>query len=127
MEFEETSGSSTTVVRRRAILPEYFMELPPPTPQTGVAGVFITPYTGAYTHTVPGLEIAAARRLAVSGGAVSRGSTRVGVWKDSLMVTVTGNEIANRNRSERGNENRRCNPPEGAQLLRSGRGAEERE
>ena len=63
VEFEETTGSSTSVVRRRAILPEYFMELPPPTPQTGVAGVFITPYTGAYTHAVPGSEIAAARRL----------------------------------------------------------------
>jgi type IV secretory pathway TraG/TraD family ATPase VirD4 len=63
VEFEETSGSSTSVVRRRAILPEYFMELPPPTPQTGVAGVFITPYTGAYTHSVPGSEIGAVRRL----------------------------------------------------------------
>jgi hypothetical protein len=63
VEFEETAGNSTTVVRRRAILPEHFMELPPPTPQTGVGGVFITPYTGAYTHSVPGSEIAAARRL----------------------------------------------------------------
>jgi hypothetical protein len=63
VEFEETAGASTTVVRRRAILPEHFMELPPPTPQTGVGGVFITPYTGAYTHSVPGSEIAAARRL----------------------------------------------------------------
>ena len=72
VEFEEQTQSvgpggtstSTAVTRRRAILPEYFMELPPPTPQTGVAGVFITPHTGAYTHTVPGPEIAAARRLA---------------------------------------------------------------
>ncbi len=63
VEFEETNGSATSVVRRRAILPEHFMELPPPTPQTGVGGVFITPYTGAYTHAVPGSEIAAARRL----------------------------------------------------------------
>jgi hypothetical protein len=62
VEFEETTGTSTSVVRRRAILPEHFMELPPPTPQTGVGGVFITPYTGAYTHSVPGSEIAAARR-----------------------------------------------------------------
>jgi hypothetical protein len=72
VEFEEQTESigpggrstSTTVTRRRALLPEYFMELPPPTPQTGVAGVFITPHTGAYTHSVPGPEIAAARRLA---------------------------------------------------------------
>jgi type IV secretory pathway TraG/TraD family ATPase VirD4 len=72
VEFEEQTenagrggrSTSTNVARRRALLPEYFMELPPPTPQTGVAGVFITPYTGAYTHSVPGSEIAAARRLA---------------------------------------------------------------
>ncbi len=72
VEFEEKTesvgpGGRTTaanVVRRRALLPEYFMELPPPTPQTGVSGVFITPHTGAYTYSVPGREIAAARRLA---------------------------------------------------------------
>ena len=72
VEFEEQTESvgpggrstSTSVAKRRALLPEYFMELPPPTPKTGVAGVFITPYTGAYTHSVPGSEIAAARRLA---------------------------------------------------------------
>ncbi len=66
VEFEEKAptGTSTTVARRRALMPEYFMELPPPTPRTGVAGVFITPYTGAYTYAVPGREIAAARRLA---------------------------------------------------------------
>lgn len=66
VEFEEKAptGTSTTVARRRALMPEYFMELPPPTPQTGVGGVFITPYTGAYTYAVPGREIAVARRLA---------------------------------------------------------------
>jgi hypothetical protein len=66
VEFEEKapSGSSTTVARRRALMPEYFMELPPPTPRTGVSGVFITPYTGAYTYAVPGREIAAARGFA---------------------------------------------------------------
>jgi hypothetical protein len=66
VEFEEKTptGTSTTVARRRALMPEYFMELPPPTPRTGVSGVFITPYTGAYTYAVPGREIAAARGFA---------------------------------------------------------------
>lgn len=64
VEFEEQTQGSTNIVTRRALLPEYFMELPPPTPQTGVAGVFVTPYTGAYRHSVPGSEIAKARRIA---------------------------------------------------------------
>lgn len=72
VEFEEKTQSvgpsgtntSTNVARRRALLPEYFMELPPPTPRTGVSGVFITPYTGAYMHSVPGREIGAVRSLA---------------------------------------------------------------
>lgn len=69
VELEETVGpggasTSTSIVKRRALLPEYFMELPPPSPRTGVGGVFITPYTGAYTYSVPGSEIAKSRRLA---------------------------------------------------------------
>jgi len=65
VEFEETvsPGGPISVARRRALLPEYFMELPPPTPKTGVSAVFITPYTGAYMHTVPGSEIAKVRGL----------------------------------------------------------------
>lgn len=71
VEFEEEqpsegpSGESKTthVVKRRALMPEYFKELPPPMPETGVSGVFITPYTGVYSHTVPGAEIATVRSL----------------------------------------------------------------
>lgn len=64
VEFEEdTQGTGPKVVRRRALMPECFKELPLPTPQTGVSAVFITPFTGAYTYTVPGREIAAVRRL----------------------------------------------------------------
>jgi hypothetical protein len=60
---EDTQGTGPKVVRRRALMPETFKELPQPTPQTGVSAVFITPYTGAYTYTVPGREITAVRRL----------------------------------------------------------------
>lgn len=65
VEFEETPPGATaaTVVKRRALMPESFKELPEPTPRTGVKAVFITPYTGAYTHTVPGRDIAAVRGL----------------------------------------------------------------
>jgi hypothetical protein len=52
---------TTNVVKRRALLPEWFKDLPGPTPETGVSGVFITPETGAYTHVVPGNEVAKAR------------------------------------------------------------------
>lgn len=73
VEFEEKqtsdgpNGKSTTthVVKRRALMPEHFKMLPPPSPETGVNGVFTTPYTGAYSHTVPGLEIAKIRSLRV--------------------------------------------------------------
>lgn len=72
VEYEETTESvgpggkntSTSIAKRRALLPEYFMQLPPPTPRAGVSGVFITPYTDAYTYAVPGAEIATARRRA---------------------------------------------------------------
>ena len=57
------SDPAASVVKRRALLPEYFKELPPPTPKTGVSASFITPETGVFTHTVPGKEIAAVRRL----------------------------------------------------------------
>jgi hypothetical protein len=60
---EDTQGTGPKVVRRRALMPECFKEMPLPTPQTGVSAVFITPFTGAYTYTVPGREIAAIRRL----------------------------------------------------------------
>jgi hypothetical protein len=71
VEFEEQqpsagrSGKSSTthVVKRRALMPEYFKELPPPSPETGVSGVFLTPYTGVYVHTVPGAEIGKVRKL----------------------------------------------------------------
>jgi type IV secretory pathway TraG/TraD family ATPase VirD4 len=65
VEFEETAPGSATasIVKRRALLPEFFKELPPPTPKTGVSAAFITPETGVYTHTVQGNEIAAVRRL----------------------------------------------------------------
>jgi hypothetical protein len=59
VEFQENSS----VVKRRALMPEYFKELPQPTPRTGVSAVFITPYSGAYTHTVPGREISSVRTL----------------------------------------------------------------
>jgi hypothetical protein len=64
-ESEGPGGKSTTthVVNRRALMPEFFKELPPPTPQTGVPGVFITPYTGVYSHVVLGAEIAKVRKL----------------------------------------------------------------
>lgn len=60
---EDTQGTGPKIVKRRALMPETFKELPQPTPKTGVSAVFITPYTGAYTYTVPGREIAAVRRL----------------------------------------------------------------
>lgn len=71
VEFEEKqtsegpNGKSTTthVVRRRALMPEHFKMLPPPSPETGVSGVFSTPYTGAYSHMIPGSEIAKVRSL----------------------------------------------------------------
>jgi hypothetical protein len=71
VEFEEKqtsegpNGKSTTthVVKRRALMPEHFKMLPPPSPETGVSGVFTTPYTGTYSHTVPGSEIANVRSL----------------------------------------------------------------
>lgn len=65
VEFEEKAPGATvaSIAKRRALMPEYFKQLPPPAPQTGVSGAFITPYTGAFTHTVPGREIAAVRRL----------------------------------------------------------------
>jgi hypothetical protein len=70
VEFDEqpsdgAGGKSKTpqVVNRRALMPEFFKELPPPSPQTGVSGVFITPYTGTYCHAVPGAEIAKARAI----------------------------------------------------------------
>jgi hypothetical protein len=73
VEFEEKQTSegpngkstSTHIVRRRALMPEHFKMLPPPSPETGVSGVFTTPYTGAYSHTVPGAEIAKVRGLRV--------------------------------------------------------------
>lgn len=70
VEFDEqpsdgAGGKSKTpqVVKRRALMPEFFKELPPPSPQTGVSAVFITPYTGTYSHTVPGGEIAKVRAM----------------------------------------------------------------
>lgn len=70
VEFDEqpsdgAGGKSKTpqVVKRRALMPEFFKEIPPPTPQTGVSGVFITPYTGTYCHAVPGAEIAKVRAI----------------------------------------------------------------
>jgi hypothetical protein len=70
VEFDEQPTDSTgersktsQVVNRRALMPEFFKELPPPTPETGVSGVFITPYTGTYSHTVPGGEIAKVRAM----------------------------------------------------------------
>jgi len=69
VEFEEPgdgpngTSQTTRVVKRRALMPEYFKEIPPPSPETGVSGVFITPYTGAYTHMVPAAEIAEVRKL----------------------------------------------------------------
>jgi hypothetical protein len=65
VEFEETApgASAASIVKRRALMPETFKELPEPTPKTGLRAVFITPYTGAYTYTVPGREIAAVRGL----------------------------------------------------------------
>jgi type IV secretory pathway TraG/TraD family ATPase VirD4 len=65
VEFEEKApgAAASSIVKRRALMPEYFKELPEPTPRTGVSAVFITPCTGAYTHMVPGREIAQARSL----------------------------------------------------------------
>jgi len=73
VEFEEKqtsdgpNGKTATihVVKRRALMPEHFKMLPPPSPETGVSGVFTTPYTGAYSHTVPGAVIAKVRGLRV--------------------------------------------------------------
>lgn len=49
---------SEDVARRPAVLPSEFTDLPVTNPTNGLTGVFVSPVTGAYRHTLPGPALA---------------------------------------------------------------------
>jgi hypothetical protein len=47
------------IARRPSVLPSEFTDLPVTNPANGLTGVFVSPVTGAYKHTITGGELAA--------------------------------------------------------------------
>ncbi len=47
------------IIRRPSVLPSEFTDLPVTNPAHGLTGVFVSPVTGAYKHTISGAELSA--------------------------------------------------------------------
>jgi hypothetical protein len=47
------------ITRRPSVLPSEFTDMPVTNPTNGLTGVFVSPVTGAFKHTIPGSELTA--------------------------------------------------------------------